>query len=425
MKRMRSIEQKAFGVPLASRDLRDFRRVDDGINLLCLAREWGCIVLIAGGAIAFAETRETLGLHWGWNIPVFLLATTLLGALQHRLAMLGHDASHGTLLSNRLANDLAGDLFCMFPILATLQFYRRFHMPHHQYTNDPELDSDLVNLGRSTRVAEFPMPAARCILLTYFRWLCDPLSVIRYQGDYLYVMALGKGENVYSRRLDERAAKNPWPDPATLLGIASVLAFVGLVIWLIAAGWAAWIGTVTGVAVVVGTLGTTMVPERWLYRSPFRQRISTRASGALRLAYYLLVIGGLAALSAATGGRAALYFALLWLVPLGTSFSYFMLVRDIYQHTNADTGRLTNSRIFFTDAFTKWAILGFGQDMHLTHHLHVAVPHHNLAALHRHLQETDPEYRENVVECHGTFRGDGDAVTILDELTRPRMPVGP
>ena len=55
-------------------------------------------------------------------------------------------------------NDLAGDLFCMFPILATLHFYRLFHLAHHQYTNDPERDPDLVSLGASKMSDQFPMP---------------------------------------------------------------------------------------------------------------------------------------------------------------------------------------------------------------------------------------------------------------------------
>ena len=42
-----------------------------------------------------------------------------------------------------------------------------------------------------------------------------------------------------------------------------------------------------------------------------------------------------------------------------------MLLREIYQHANADCGRLSNSRIFFADRFTGWAILMYGQDIHL------------------------------------------------------------
>jgi fatty acid desaturase len=57
-----------------------------------------------------------------------------------------------------------------------------------------------------------------------------------------------------------------------------------------------------------------------------------------------------------------------------------MLLRDIYQHTNADDGRLTNSRVAFADPFTRWAVFVYGQDMHIPHHLFPAIPHNRLPA---------------------------------------------
>ena len=75
------------------------------------------------------------------------LGIVSVGALQHRLAGLGHEAAHYSLLKNKILNDLIGDIFCMFPILSTIHFYRLFHMAHHQYTNDPTRDPDLVTLG--------------------------------------------------------------------------------------------------------------------------------------------------------------------------------------------------------------------------------------------------------------------------------------
>ena len=71
---------------------------------------------------------------------------------------------------------------------------------------------------------------------------------------------------------------------------------------------------------------------------------------------------GLAQVRWSTGGRSAIYPVLLWLVPLLTSFMFFMFLRDVYQHSNADAGRLTNSRVFFTDYFTRWAVFVYGQD---------------------------------------------------------------
>jgi fatty acid desaturase len=111
---------------------------------------------------------------------------------------------------------------------------------------------------------------------------------------------------------------------------------------------------------------------------------------------------------------------MLWLFPLISSFPFFMFLRDVYQHSNADTGRLTNSRVFFTDPFTRWAVLVYGQDMHIPHHLFPAIPHYNLGELHKILKQASAAYITLVIECHGTFRDPLGRVTILDEMTRPR-----
>ena len=79
-------------------------------------REYLCLAIVIGGAVLFGEYREGWGLSWFWNVPVFVMAIILVGALQHRLAGLGHEASHYTFMKNRLLNDLIPDLFCMFPI---------------------------------------------------------------------------------------------------------------------------------------------------------------------------------------------------------------------------------------------------------------------------------------------------------------------
>jgi fatty acid desaturase len=104
---------------------------------------------------------------------------------------------------------------------------------------------------------------------------------------------------------------------------------------------------------------------------------------------------------------------------MGTSFMYFMLLRDVYQHTNADAGRLSNTRVFLADPFTRWAIFVHGQDMHVPHHLFPGVPHHRLRRLHRLLKESHSEYAAQVVECHGTFANRVGLPTILDTLAEP------
>ncbi len=122
-----------------------------------------------------------------------------------------------------------------------------------------------------------------------------------------------------------------------------------------------------------------------------------------------------------TLGRSTIYTIVLWIVPTSTTFMFYMLLRDVYQHANADNGRLTNSRVFFTDPFTRWAVFVYGQDMHVPHHLFPAVPHYNLPSLHRLLQNKHPEYAAKVVECHGTFVNRRGTPTIVQEMTIPKV----
>ncbi len=174
------------------------RRVDNWTNLIYLAREYACLAAVLGGAFGFAELRAGWGISWYWNLPVFLMAIALVGAIQHRLAGLGHEASHYTFMRHRFLNDFVPDLFCMFPILTTVHFYRVFHMAHHQYTNDPQRDPDLLNLGHGKRAFEFPMTRARFIALVYFCMFTAPARFLRFQLAYIAVNALGKGRSIYS-----------------------------------------------------------------------------------------------------------------------------------------------------------------------------------------------------------------------------------
>ncbi len=401
-------------------EIARLRQVDNVTNLGYLAFEYLCLAAVVGGAIAFGESRASWGIPWAWNVPVFAVAVILIGGLMHRLAGLGHEASHYSLVRNKWANDLIGDVFCFFPILATIHFYRLFHMAHHQYTNDPNLDPDLVNLGHGKQVAAFPMGRRRFLLKRMLAPLTSPLTFASFQIEYLWLNAIGKGNNVYLRRLAGDDATTPLPRIGTWLGAAYLLLVlvgqhtltrVGRADLLVPFG-------LTGVALVA--LVSFLLPDRWIFRSPFRQPYSGRFAGVVRMAYFtaLLVAMGLARW--ATDGRSSPYVYALWLLPLGTTFPYFLLLRDTYQHTNADDGRLTNTRIFYCDPLTRWAVFVYGQDMHVPHHLFPAVPHHRLGELHRLLKREHQEYAREVVEVHGTFANDRGLPTVLDVLTDSR-----
>jgi fatty acid desaturase len=419
---MSSIERSrvsAFNSPDFRREMARLREVDNVTNLGFLAFEYLCLVATIGGAVAFSEFRGSWGIAWGWNVPVFAVAIVLVGGLQHRLAGLGHEASHYSLLRNKRANDLVGDLFCLFPILSTVHFYRLFHMAHHQYTNDPVLDPDLVNLGRGKRVEEFPMGRLRFVLTRFLAPLSSPVTFVLYVWAYIYVNVLGKGNNVYMRRVPDGDASDPRLRLGTVLGLAYVVGATAVQCALTELGRFEWL-------VPAGLVGLSMVaavsyllPDRFVFRSPFRQPYSSRFAGVLRLGAYTALLVAMGLVREATGARPLAYLVLFWFVPLGTTFPYFMLLRDTYQHTNADDGPLTNTRVFFCDPLTRWAVFVYGQDMHVPHHLFPAVPHYRLEQLHRLLKASDEGYDRQVVECRGTFANRGGSPTILDVLTGP------
>ena len=410
-----------FEDPALQSQIKRLRQVDNHTNLLYLATEYMSLLLVAGGAVVFAEYRSDWGLAWFWNAPVFAIAIVLIGGIQHRLAGLGHESSHYSFMRNRYLNDLIPDVFCMFPIMTTIHFYRVFHLGHHQFTNDPERDPDLLNLGHGKRAGDFPMSRRGFIARVYFAFVVAPVRFLHYQWAYIKVSTFGIGRNVYM----DRALENEGPSPrgmrlATILGIAYI-AVLGLVLkyltstdrvgLLVPAG-------ISGIALLA--IAIKLLPSWAIYRSPLRQVYSSRFASTLRMSFYTIVLVALAYVRWATGGRSAIYPVLLWFVPMGTSFMFFMFLRDVYQHSNADDGRLTNSRVFFTDFFTRWAVLVYGQDLHIPHHLFPAVPHYRLGRLHDLLKHEHEVYRSHVVETHGTFHDAQGRTTILDEMTRPR-----
>lgn len=68
---------------------------------------------------------------------VTILAITLCGTSFYWIQFVIHEASHGTLFSNRRLNDSVGGFFCL---LAGINFatYRRNHMLHHRFKGQKE-----------------------------------------------------------------------------------------------------------------------------------------------------------------------------------------------------------------------------------------------------------------------------------------------
>ena len=90
------------------------------------------------------------------NTATFVLAVMIIGSRQLGLAILMHDAAHGTLFRSSKLNNLVGEWFCGSTIHAELGAYRRYHLRHHKHTQTSD-DPDLV--------LSAPFPISRASLL--------------------------------------------------------------------------------------------------------------------------------------------------------------------------------------------------------------------------------------------------------------------
>lgn len=79
------------------------------------------------------ETVATMALVAWWGHPVgYLLAFPLMGRNLARFNILGHEAVHRTLFSNRRVNDFVGRWLLSYVAWSPFELYRRGHLDHHR-----------------------------------------------------------------------------------------------------------------------------------------------------------------------------------------------------------------------------------------------------------------------------------------------------
>jgi fatty acid desaturase len=373
--------------------LQQLRRTDNVTNLYYLLRTYLYLAVVLVGAGAFDLYRQSIGWPWFASVPVFLIAVVLVGAGQHQLSGLAHEGSHHILFRNRYWNELASDLLCMFPIFGSTHLYRLQHLAHHQFVNDPERDPDKSQMRASGHWLPFPMEK-KTLRRTLLRQLWPP-NLFRFMRVRAAYNATGTDQNPYKKGL--KSSKH-----AVRVGISYLLVLVATLTALVWWGQTFWLAVLPPALFAVVAVYFAVIPETKFQRSRVHSVIHTRWMSVLRLGFVTAVFYGLAWTQLLTGQWAALYYFLLWLVPLFTSFSLFMMMRQLVQHGNGDRGWLTNTRVFFVQRFIKFAVFPMGQDYHLPHHVYATVPHYRLKALHEVLL-TYPEYREQAVEVHGYF----------------------
>jgi fatty acid desaturase len=127
---------------LVTRDEIDtWLTLSDWKSAASIALDWGIVF----AAMAMVAT---------WTNPFTIVAALfLIGARQLGFAVMMHEASHRSLLSNRTVNDWVGNWLCAYPIWSDLYPYRPYHLRHHAHTGT-EKDPDLG------LVAPFPITKA-------------------------------------------------------------------------------------------------------------------------------------------------------------------------------------------------------------------------------------------------------------------------
>lgn len=173
------------------------RQTDNHTSWFYLLREYLSLALIVSLMIAFYHWSFHHGWNWLYAVPLTLVAIVLIGAGQHRLATLGHEASHYLLFRNRVLNELASDWLCMFPLWSLTHYYRLQHLAHHQYPNDPRRDPDVLQLEGSGHRFRFPLTPRqfvwRCVIKQAL-WVPGLIAYIRMRARYA---ATGGGDGPY------------------------------------------------------------------------------------------------------------------------------------------------------------------------------------------------------------------------------------
>lgn len=399
--------------PELLRRVNALRRTDNFTNWFYLAREYLFLAAVIGITIGFYYFLLEHGLSLLWSIPVTWLGILCVGAGQHRLATLTHEAAHYMLFKNRLLNEFVSEWFCMFPILGTTHSYRVQHLGHHQYPNDPERDPDWAQMRLSGHRYQFPMGRGRFLWECVLKQLLWPPCLIRY----VLVRA--------SFRVDQKdnppyRMKRRQSPILTLAGIGYLVVLIAL---LAAFGWhgdGLLLALLPAGLWLSGMSFYVLAPERWFEEYAVKSDIPMRWGKCLRLTFNTGLACAITWATVLTGMPWWLFYLLLWLVPLGSSFAFFMVLRQIVQHGNADRERFTNTRVFLVHPLISMSVFPIGNDYHLPHHLFPMVPHYNLRRLHDLLMDTEV-YQEEAVVVKGYFippENPPQHPTVVDVMTR-------
>ncbi|PRC92006.1 fatty acid desaturase family protein [Solimicrobium silvestre] len=193
-------------------------------------------VLFTWGVIALVFVALAV-----WPHPLmWCIAFIILGGRQLSLAIMMHDASHGTLFKTKWLNDVLADYVCGSPVGVDIKQYRQHHLTHHIKTGtDADTDKSL----------SAPFPTSRSSLLRKFARDLSGISGIKREFGLLLMNAGVIRWTVASdiaklpqegrtwRDYAQSIARNSWKNVAFHLLLITLLTVAGYP-WL----YLAWLG---------------------------------------------------------------------------------------------------------------------------------------------------------------------------------------
>jgi fatty acid desaturase len=378
-----------FKRPEFQRQVNRLRQIDNVTNWFYIAREYLLLGLVLSGPLIFYHYYETWNVSWVWGIPITLLAILLVGTCQHRIANLGHEGSHYALFRNRTLNELAANWFAIYPLWSLTHAYRLQHLAHHQYLNDDEKDPDMVYMNYLGQSFKMPMPARHFLWACVFRHFVWAPNLLRY----IFERAkLANSGGVYGPYKAQNKPSKLIP-LTTLVHLGVLLGLLGLGVWQQSR---TLIVMAPLCLLPVLFLVTLAIPERFYMKTAVKPDIPAKWAIFQRTIFTSLLFTMLAWMTLVTGKPWPVYYFLLWLVPLATTLSFFMILREDIQHSNTEPGRFSESRDFRGNPLVRWSVFPMGQAYHLSHHLFPMVPHYNLKKLDDLLRHSDV-YRLNAI----------------------------
>src|SRR4029450_2235038 len=179
---------RAIQERLPAEVVKKLSALEPGRAMTATAREWAAIA----AAIALCT--------FFWHPVLYVLAVMFIGARQHALIIMGHDASHYRYLPKRWQNELFANLFLMWPVFASVEGFRKFHSTHHQYTNLPHDGNRHIwythdAAGELAPNWVFPKTLAglallllrRAFFLTGIFWIPHPVTALDGRGEDFFL----------------------------------------------------------------------------------------------------------------------------------------------------------------------------------------------------------------------------------------------